>query len=99
MRPAPDDGRSSEYEPPSPSLLASCLVVFVALALRPALNAHTTSWLGDNFSTWQYLAKSIQGMLQYQLFGIRASLLTLRLRTSKRLTNLSSPALALPTHA
>ncbi|KZV75261.1 glycoside hydrolase family 31 protein [Peniophora sp. CONT] len=27
-------------------------------------------WLGDNFSKWSYLRYSIQGVLQFQLFGI-----------------------------
>ncbi|KAJ7627419.1 glycosyl hydrolases family 31-domain-containing protein [Roridomyces roridus] len=27
-------------------------------------------WLGDNFSLWQYMYVSIQGVLQFQLFGI-----------------------------
>lgn len=28
------------------------------------------STCADNYSTWQYLAKSIEGLLQFQLFGI-----------------------------
>ena len=30
----------------------------------------TGHWLGDNFSKWQYMALSIQGVLQFQIYQI-----------------------------
>ncbi|KII83963.1 glycoside hydrolase family 31 protein [Plicaturopsis crispa FD-325 SS-3] len=36
----------------------------------PSSGKWTGHWLGDNYSKWQYLALSIQGVLQFQLFQI-----------------------------
>ncbi|KAI0638733.1 glycosyl hydrolases family 31-domain-containing protein [Trametes polyzona] len=36
----------------------------------PSSGRWTGHWLGDNISKWQYMALSIQGMLQFQLFQI-----------------------------
>ena len=30
----------------------------------------TAHWLGDNYSTWEYMKRSIQGVLQFNLFAI-----------------------------
>lgn len=42
----------------------------VGRSTYPGIGKYANHWLGDNFSLWQYLAKSIQGVLQFQLFGI-----------------------------
>eukprot|EP00826_Nyctotherus_ovalis_P008235 TRINITY_DN1212_c0_g5_i2.p1 TRINITY_DN1212_c0_g5~~TRINITY_DN1212_c0_g5_i2.p1 ORF type:complete len:929 (-),score=291.48 TRINITY_DN1212_c0_g5_i2:56-2842(-) len=36
----------------------------------PGSGLFTTKWLGDNFSTWEYMRYSIAGMYNYQMFGI-----------------------------
>lgn len=34
----------------------------------PGSGKHMAHWLGDNYSLWEYLKYSIQGVLQFQLF-------------------------------
>ncbi|CEH13581.1 glycoside hydrolase family 31 protein [Ceraceosorus bombacis] len=41
----------------------------IARSTAPGAGRRVHHWLGDNYSTWQYLAKSIRGVLQFQLFG------------------------------
>ena len=36
----------------------------------PSSGHYAAHWLGDNFSTWEYLENSIAGILSFQLFGI-----------------------------
>lgn len=31
---------------------------------------YTSHWLGDNFSNWKYLAYSVSGIMNFQMFGI-----------------------------
>lgn len=42
----------------------------VGRSTYPGVGKYANHWLGDNYSLWQYLAKNIQGALQFQLFGI-----------------------------
>lgn len=42
----------------------------VGRSTYPGVGKYVSHWLGDNYSKWQYLAKNIQGALQFQLFGI-----------------------------
>lgn len=42
----------------------------VGRSTYPGAGKYVSHWLGDNYSKWQYLAKNIQGALQFQLFGI-----------------------------
>jgi alpha-glucosidase (family GH31 glycosyl hydrolase) len=36
----------------------------------PGLGEYGFHWLGDNWSTVEYLAASVDGMYEYQLFGL-----------------------------
>jgi len=36
----------------------------------PGIGLYASKWLGDNFSTWDYLRYSVPGMYNYQMFGI-----------------------------
>jgi len=36
----------------------------------PGSGLYTSKWLGDNFSTWEYMILSISGMYNYQMFGM-----------------------------
>jgi alpha-glucosidase len=42
----------------------------VGRSTYPGVGKYVNHWLGDNYSQWSYMAASIQGMLQFQLFGI-----------------------------
>ncbi|EJU04814.1 hypothetical protein DACRYDRAFT_20425 [Dacryopinax primogenitus] len=42
----------------------------VARSTYAGSGRYTHHWLGDNYSTWRYMAYSIQGILQFQIFGI-----------------------------
>lgn len=42
----------------------------VSRSTFPSSGVWTGHWLGDNTATWAYLAASIQGILQFQLFQI-----------------------------
>ncbi|KZO90710.1 glycoside hydrolase family 31 protein [Calocera viscosa TUFC12733] len=42
----------------------------VARSTYAGSGKYTHHWLGDNYSTWRYMAYSIQGILQFQIFGI-----------------------------
>jgi alpha-glucosidase (family GH31 glycosyl hydrolase) len=36
----------------------------------PGSGIYTSKWLGDNFSSWEYMRYSIPGIYNYQMFGI-----------------------------
>lgn len=42
----------------------------VSRSTAPGAGKYTAIWQGDNYATWQYLSKNIQGALQHQLFGL-----------------------------
>ncbi|PWN23732.1 putative alpha-glucosidase precursor [Microstroma glucosiphilum] len=42
----------------------------VARSTHPGAGKYTHHWLGDNYSTWSYFWRSMQGILQFQIFGI-----------------------------
>ncbi|KAF5391185.1 hypothetical protein D9757_003120 [Collybiopsis confluens] len=44
--------------------------VIIARSTFPSSGKWAGHWLGDNFSTWQSLYYSIQGILQFQIFNI-----------------------------
>lgn len=42
----------------------------ISRSTYPSSGKYTHHWLGDNYSTFLYMAKAIQGMLQFNIFGI-----------------------------
>lgn len=42
----------------------------VGRSTYPGVGKYANHWLGDNYSKWSYMALQIQGILQFQLFGI-----------------------------
>jgi alpha-glucosidase len=42
----------------------------VSRSTYPGAGKYTHHWLGDNYSLWSYAYRSLQGMLQFSLFGI-----------------------------
>ncbi|KAJ6533997.1 glycoside hydrolase family 31 protein [Mycena vulgaris] len=44
--------------------------VIIARSTFPSSGKWAGHWLGDNFSKWEYMYRSIQGVLQFQIFQI-----------------------------
>ncbi|CAO1619320.1 unnamed protein product [Parajaminaea phylloscopi] len=42
----------------------------VARSTYPGVGQYSHHWLGDNYSLWSYLWRNMQGLLQFQMFGI-----------------------------
>lgn len=44
--------------------------LIITRSTYPGAGKHTGHWLGDNYSLWNSMWQSLQGILQFQLFGI-----------------------------
>lgn len=42
----------------------------VARSTYPGVGQYSHHWLGDNYSLWSYLWRNMQGLLQFQIYGI-----------------------------